>query len=423
MNKLTALFFVLLVSYNMIYSFDLRRFKTSTIRGKLTQILVEVQTTEDVKSIRQFLDVIHKMLTQLIEDQKQHEETSKKMMAQCEEEDKFREREVADANDALSRGTAARGKCQDALNEDNKNLPQLEDALDKYQKELKRATEQREEEHKRYVEISTNYKEAIDFLRGFIEYVQDKFKGKLAAFSFAQLSEKIMTHSIKLNAIEKAVPVLIAMAQTNMPEHNQYTYTAPEAAGNELKDALSKLLADLVADLQGVEDREKAAQEAFERYSASLKAMIETLTKNIQVTNEHITAMKKCVDEEKAIINTASAKLQRNDQLRESARNMCDCFAKEFTEATRNRLEEIKTIREICGIITKRFGELPKDLVAYLEETENGWKAYVNSTEFQKFEEYQQHHTENNAHGDHLVNNEHINEVEHHEVQIQAVGY
>lgn len=45
-------------------------------------------------------------------------------------------------------------------------------------------------------------------------------------------------------------------------------------------------------------------------------------------------------------------------------------------------------MQQIIEIVSKRFKKLPKDLVSYLEEVKNGWKQYINSTEFKKFVEY-----------------------------------
>ncbi len=118
--------------------------------------------------------------------------------------------------------------------------------------------------------------------------------------------------------------------------------------------------------------------------------------------------MNKCIEQEGAVIATAEKKLARNAGLQESASKMCSQFAGEFIHATKSRTEEIATINEILVIIEKRFGTLPKDIVDYLHNVENGWKAYQNSTEFHKFEEYQQKHLLHVDAGANLVKQENL---------------
>jgi len=143
----------------------------------------------------------------------------------------------------------------------------------------------------------------------------------------------------------------------------------------------------------------KKAQEAFIIYKNKLEGLIDTLKKNIDKTKKQIIDMTNCVTTEDAIIASAGAKTSRNDTLRTSARNMCSNFAKEFADATKNRLEEIQTILEIIVIIEKRFSKIPADLKSYLQNVESGWKAYMNSTAFAKYIEYQQKHLAENKQG------------------------
>jgi len=88
----------------------------------------------------------------------------------------------------------------------------------------------------------------------------------------------------------------------------------------------------------------------------------------------------------------AGSKKHRNEKLLDLAGKTCTDFAREFVTATKNRLREMRVISQILKIMRRRFGELPKDLVDYLEETKTGFKIYVNSTQFQKYQDYVQKH-------------------------------
>lgn len=187
-------------------------------------------------------------------------------------------------------------------------------------------------------------------------------------------------------------------------KHTKYNYTPNESAAEKLKTALNKLLALLKADDEKNEKEEARLQKIFEAYKARLTKVIDKLKDNIKRTKAQIKKMKRCIRSEKLIITTAGKKFSRNDKLKKNAGKMCNSFAGEFIRATKNRLAIIKTIREILGIVAKRFKTLPKGLVIYLNKVEKGWIQYMNSTQFKKFVEYQRKHKKFNKRGHALAN-------------------
>jgi hypothetical protein len=356
-------------------------------KTQLVQMMVEVKTEGDVKTIGGFLDQIRDMLDKLVKSQKKHVEIHAKMMKQCIEEDLYRSKEIAVAKDALKRGLAARNRCSASLKAAVRELPLLQWSLKTYVKELKRATVQRDVENKKYNERRDALKDAINFIREFIEFIRKKAGSGYKAFALAELSETLLKHSAKLNVMTEAVPVLVAIASER--KASDYTYRANQGLAGRLKDTLTELVNRIKKDSDTNDANERSAQAAFKKYAARLNKVIATLRKNIKRVKKQIVDMTRCIDHESKIIKTASLKLARNTQLRNNAANMCRSFNKEFIEATYNRLNEIKTMNEIMVIISRRFKELPNDLVAYLERVKDGWIKYVNSTEFKKFKEYE----------------------------------
>jgi len=227
-------------------------------------MLIQVQQTDNPRTIKSFLDEIVRMMKKLQDEQDKHKEISEKMMSQCKEEDEFRKKEVEAATDALNRGTEARNKCDTSLQSAKKDLPELESALNTYESELQKATEQRNREHEEYLKRKASYEEAIAFLKDFIEYCKTQLKD-FSAFSFVEKSEKLLRHATKLGLLQHAVPVLVALAsrQDEVPTtHNNYNYAANQDIGKRLRDALDTLLARIEADWKDNEDTEVKAQEA-----------------------------------------------------------------------------------------------------------------------------------------------------------------
>jgi len=380
-------------------------------RANLIQMMVEVQTEEDPNTIGKFVSQLRKMLDNLVKAQAKHKEVHSKMMKQCETENKFRKKEVGDAKAALNAASLHRSKCKKSLKNAMKTLPELKFTLKTYKEELERAIKTRNQENKKYRERKADYEEAILFLGDFIKYVRKKLKGHFKTFSLAQYSQKLLQHSTHLGLLSEAVPVLVAIAEasySNEERDHDYSYKPNEAVATKLKNLLSELRLRQKADLKQNDKEETKALRLFTAYKARLLKIINTLKKNIKKVKAHIVVMDRCVTTESKIVKSASKKLNRNATLKKNAGSLCSSFNKEYIDATKNRLDEIKTMNEILKIVQKRFKSLPKDLVGYLESIEDGFKQYVNSTQFKKFEAYQRKAILRNFAGEKLVSKKNL---------------
>jgi hypothetical protein len=395
MTKSSTLFLICLLSINFIASLKLSPIEASllpdkSIKTQLTQILMKVQQEDQPKTISKFLQQVKDILTRLQAEQDEHKRISDKMLAQCLEEEEFRSKELNDAQDALKRATKSREDHEASLEASKKDLPELELARTNYAEELERIIKQRADDHQRYVERQRNYAEGIALFADFIPYVESNLK--LDSATLVQKSEIILKHASKMGRLTDAVPVLVALAQNKFGaegENKAYSATRDKVLGQKLHEALKTLNAKIIADNQLNETNEEQGVVAFNLQKNKIEEALNTLDGHINATKSHIDAMTLAIKDEDEIIVKAGSKASRNQELKDSADKMCNDFATEFTVATKNREEEIQTIREIVIIIEKRFGKIPNDLHVYLESVENGWKEYINSTDFHKYVDYE----------------------------------
>jgi len=370
-------------------------------------ILIEVQKDDSPKTISEISNSILDMLKQLKENQNRHAEIAKKMNSQCVAEETFRKKEIADAKAAYNASSAAFAKCQASLSAAKENLPTLRSAKKDFQTNLQKKTEERNKQHALYLQRKQDWDDAISFLRDFIHQVDTK----LAKYpSFADLGEKLLRHVAKLGRMAEAVEVFIALAQkpvaAEFGAHSDYSYKSQAKTVKGLKDHLTALLNKLIVDAKQNDIDEAKAQAAFEKVKAQLLKIIAKLREDIKKTKTQITNMNACVASEGKIMTTANNKRSRNHKLLVLAGKTCTDFAKEFVAATKNRLSEMKVITEILKIMKKRFGELPTELVSYLEATKAGFRVYINSTQFQRYEEYVQKHIADSIRGKKLSDKE-----------------
>jgi len=205
----------------------------------------------------------------------------------------------------------------------------------------------------------------------------------------------------------EAVEVFVAMASTPKETtrglgdvaHTDYDYKAQTKAVGGLKTHLNNLLNKLIVDSKQNDIDEGKAQAAFDKVKAELMIIIGKLKTDIKKTKTQITNMSACVASEGKIMSTANSKLSRNGKLLDLAGKTCTDFTREFITATKNRLSEMNVITQILAIMRKRFGQLPNDLVEYLRSTRKGFKIYVSSTQFKRYEEYVQQHVADSIRG------------------------
>ena len=166
----------------------------------------------EVSTPQQMVEAIKFILHSQQEDQRVHEEIHTTMMASCKEEDEFRAVEVEEANGALERTNEHHRLCQTSLDEATNTLSTLEATHKEFVEELERATIQRDEEHAEWLKIQVSFAQAIEVIEDYIPYVEKQFKSKLSAYSFNQITQNILKHSIKRGRMSHDIPVLAQIA-------------------------------------------------------------------------------------------------------------------------------------------------------------------------------------------------------------------
>jgi hypothetical protein len=376
------------------------------IHNQLMDMLVEVQTQDSPRTIEDIANAILGLLKNLKENQAKHEEVAKRMNAQCVEEENFRRKEIADAQSAYNAASSAFAKCQASLQAAKQNLPSLRRAKKEFEANLAAKTAERNKQHQLYLQRRADWAAAIAFLNEFIIQVKQKLA---KSPSFADLGEKLLRHVSKLGRMADAVEVFVALAQhpsehvSGPGAHSNYSYKAQANTIRGLRKHLRALLNKLIVDSKQNDTEEAKAQAAYEKVKAALLAIIARLGADIKRTTTQITSMTTCLANEGKILATANNKLHRNTKLKDLAGKTCTDFTREFITATQQRLSEMDVIKQILAIMKKRFGQLPEDLVAYLRATRNGFRVYVNSTQFKAYQEYVQKHIADDVAGRNLV--------------------
>jgi len=161
----------------------------------------------------------------------------------------------------------------------------------------------------------------------------------------------------------------------------------------------------LTADCSEADVQEDNLQKSFEKLIQEFNLIITELQESITRIKTQIKEMESCIASELAIMNSASQKENRNQKLLFLAERTCTDFIKSFVDATNNRARQVEVVKDIIGIIKKRFGQLPQNFINELNTTNGHFKDYINSTQFQQYVEIVQVKIADNLEGRKLSGN------------------
>lgn len=401
-KKYSAIFLivVLMLNFTIQTSLNLSPLEKSFLPDhSLRQVLIDLReeaNNADVQSPKSFkglIEKIRKMIADLQDVQRMSKDIHEKMKKQCTEEISFRDSQVEDAQTSISRSLDAKQLCEVSEKASRSDNDLVKDAIETYNFHLNRAKLQRTQENKLYSDRKAELEEGLSFVVGFSKYLKKSFSsGETKPASFIDMSEELLRHASNAGALSETIPVLISISAVNAGENNS-------DLANKLLTTIMSLESRLKSNLDANEKAELSSSLSFSKYSSQVKRTITKLNESLVVVKEEISDMARCGKEEEKINKFAMEKLVRNENLRKSSTEMCSKFDIQFVASTKNKLEEVTLIREVLNILNSRFKNVPVDLQLYLEETEDKWKEYMNSSEFKQFVEYKHTSLENSKHG------------------------
>jgi len=377
---------VTLSSKNKLSPYESRLLPENSIMMRLNNIFIQLKNIDDstsnVKTLNQFVEVIKGLFDDLDRDQKKHEEVLEQMNKQCSDEKSFRDLEVKDAEKAVNEATSSKKVCDEKLITAQKLKSETENLLNDEVAKKEQRTQIRATEQKIYASERTQYEEAITFLREFNILVATKLNQGNTQASFVQFSENLLRHTAGLKRLDAAVPVLVMLAQYTSAAAGEYKQFNGSDAAKNLQEKLDSLLKTLEEDLNKIIEIENQRVRGFTEFLVAVNKNIAALQASIEDLKQQIKNMQECVARESAVIAEASSKQSRNADLRDKALNMCIEFAKEVMAATKARKMEMNVIEEIIQLLKVRFGNIPQNLISYMESIKIRFAEYENTTKF-----------------------------------------
>lgn len=101
-----------------------------------------------------------------------------------------------------------------------------------------------------------------------------------------------------------------------------------------------------------------AAIQAFNDQKERLDANLARLEAQAARLEREVDELSQCIGTQSAIAQTASNKLQRNQQLWDQAKGLCLTFDNEYNYATQTRRHELQLVAELEALVERRFAQV-----------------------------------------------------------------
>lgn len=397
MKKSSALLLVFLFFFEVILTMKVPNvdYKSSLkqTQNQLTQLLVQVESSEPTLSLSYVEESITKILNEITETQKRHRDISNRMHSQCNDERKFRDSEISDANVAFKASGDALANCQTSLEQATTYLPKLEEALRYFEELLKLKWAERKKYKEQSNKKKKTFKKAIRFVNNFEDLIREK--RKLLSTGFSQITEKLIKHMTKVGKLKETAPIFVEITNKTIGDEQL----------SKILIILQDLKKEIYTDLQTFLKNERSDRLLFHKIQKEANRVIKQLKTNIEKTKSQIISMRICVSNESTIMYAASSKSSRNSKLLKLAEKTCVDFANEFITATKIRESELSMISQILEYVKKRFGEIDPKILQNLSNTSGNLRVYVNGHEFKAYQEYVKSKINDNLRGRALSNN------------------
>jgi chromosome segregation ATPase len=296
-------------------------------------------------------DVLNEFENEITSEQSAHDGLNEQASTECEREADFRRREVNDATATLREATATYEGCVDQHRRANSDLKSAEGALLETRDRLRILGERREAEAAQFASDQATYEFNSANIAEVVEFLESLLEGEGEFEELAQLGQKLMRGAIKSNKVEhfgNTFAVLATLASKGAEAEAELFEQARNIFVN-LGDSLDEAWE---ARIQ-VEDELIASGE---RETAAANGIVAELEAHIQNLNIEITNLHRCEVEQSGVINSATAKRDRNQRLWDDSQELCGSQGEFYEQAKNQRREERDIIDAVRQKVELRWG-------------------------------------------------------------------
>merc|ERR1719261_361142 len=287
---------------------------------------------QKVTPVQKVLELLQGMKAKGIAEMKAEEVTFSAYSQWCDNQDRIKKKEIAEANEKIEKLNAEIAKATADIDELTARIQELEADIERWEKDKTSATTIREKEKADFTATLQDYSESIDALERAINVIKKSSADKPQAAEFFQ--SLLQVSRLRLVPSETKGALSAFLQQGEDPAS---TYSAPEANAYESQsggviDMLEKLKKQFKDQKLGLEEEEMTAQHGFE-------SIMQELTDNIE---------------------NAEAEIARRSKVKaEREQDKADA-EKDLAQTTADRDEDQKYLDDLTALCTQKRADFAK---------------------------------------------------------------
>jgi chromosome segregation ATPase len=183
------------------------------------------------------------------------------------------------------------------------------------------------------------------------DILQAIWSGSSDFIQLARHANKMLIQAAKIKKITIVNEVFGTFAELALKQ-----LSADDGVLERIKELLRKLSSDLDSEFQEAEEDEQASIAEYNETKERTENSLASLSAQIDSLNAELNELNKCIVVQGGIVQSATAKLERNNKLAEDASAMCQVFVEEYHSAAAGRKEELDLIYVIKQKVEARLG-------------------------------------------------------------------
>jgi len=338
----------------------------------LTQVEAKMKAGGPLDAITRQLNEFQTTIT---EEQETHNRLYEQQNHECADEFSFRDREVADAVSALKEATETLDGCTSQNARAEGDLAITKQQLADNRSYLASIEDNRRRAAFDFETATTVYQAMTKAIDEALVILEEIWAGETSFVQLAKHANGMLKTAVKIRKAHLMAPVLAALAQMASSK-----VEADEGFLERVKGMLNNFREKVVADFQTAATSEDENVNQYTTDKTRLETTISNLENQLTSLEFEIGELKKCIGTQTGIINTATAKRDRNQRLLDDAHNLCNATENEYQSATAARKQELELLGAIRQRVEARFAQLSKGVTERGEQDEF---TYTNQSEYE----------------------------------------
>ncbi|CAD8080378.1 unnamed protein product [Paramecium primaurelia] len=323
-------------------------------KRSMTAVMAEVEAKLKNKSpLDAILNVLRDFRDAVNTEQVNHDEIYNIQVTECESEDAFRRAEVTDASNVLRDSTAALNVAQTskirATNQQEVNQQQYFSA----QEHLNSVLSAAETEAGYFKRRGRDYEDALHAIDEASDILATIYSGSGSFAEISRVSKSMLQTAFNIKETAKFAPVFYAFSQLAAQEGQ-----LDESALERVAQLLETLRGNIQEAYNDFTESNAVSVAAFNDQKDRIGQTLARLEAQNERLQNKLDSLNQQIGTQSAIAQTASGKLQRNQQLWDQAQALCSTFANEYNYATQARRNEIQLVAQLEEMVEARFNQV-----------------------------------------------------------------